>query len=197
MPDRRDRIVAATNELFRVHGYHGTSLSAISVTSGSTTGSIYHFFPGGKEELAVAVIESTGAVYRELFLAIAAEAAGVVSAYADFFAGAAAVLEESDYLDPCPIGTVAREVASTNERLRVAAEVAFTSWVDAAANHLVGGGVDAEEAHDLATLFVVTVEGCFVTSRTLRSTEPVHAAARLLVPLVDAAVTRAEQARTG
>ncbi len=196
MSGRRERIITATNELFRVHGYHGTSLSAISEASGATTGSIYHFFPGGKEGLAVAVIETTGAVYRELFLSIAADADGVVSAYADFFAGAAQLLEESDFLDPCPIGTVAREVASTNPALRVAAGAAFTSWIEAARDHLIGGGVDRDEASDLATLFVVTVEGCFVTCRTLRSTEPLLAASRLLVPLVDAAVSAAEQRRS-
>ena len=195
MSDRRDRIITATNELFRVHGYHGTSLSAISAASGATTGSIYHFFPGGKEELAVAVIETTGVIYRELFESIAAEAVGVASAYSDFFAGAAVLLEESDYLDPCPIGTVAREVASTSPALRAAAERAFTSWVDAATAHLVGGGIDEREALDLATLFVTTVEGCFVMCRTLRSTEPAHTAGRFLVPLVDAALPSAERRR--
>ncbi|MEZ5168034.1 MAG: TetR/AcrR family transcriptional regulator [Acidimicrobiales bacterium] len=74
MAATRDRIIVATNELFRRHGYHGTSLSQISEAADATTGSIYHFFPGGKEALAVAVITTTGAVYRELFESIAAEA---------------------------------------------------------------------------------------------------------------------------
>ena len=54
MVDTRDRIIVATNELFRVHGYNATSLSQISQASGATVGSIYHFFPGGKEALAAA-----------------------------------------------------------------------------------------------------------------------------------------------
>ena len=70
----RDRIMVATNELFRRHGYNGTSLSQISHASGATIGSIYHFFPGGKEALALAVIDATGDVYRELFESIVAEA---------------------------------------------------------------------------------------------------------------------------
>ena len=51
----------------------------------------------------------------------------------DFFDGAAAVLEETDYLDACPIGTVALEVASTNDRLRAATADVFDSWVAAVA----------------------------------------------------------------
>ena len=55
MADTRDRILVATNELFRRQGYNGTSLSQISEAANATIGSIYHFFPGGKEALAVAV----------------------------------------------------------------------------------------------------------------------------------------------
>ena len=67
MQETRDRIVTATTELFRRQGFHGTSLKQVAERSQSPTGSIYHFFPGGKEALAVAVIDSTGVAYRELF----------------------------------------------------------------------------------------------------------------------------------
>lgn len=113
MASTRDRIIVATNELFRRHGYNGTSLSQIS----------------------------DAAVYRELFEVIASEADNPAAAYVDFFAGAAAVLEESDFIDPCPIGTVAREVANTSEPLREAAERAFGSWIEAARDHLAGAGI--------------------------------------------------------
>ena len=85
-----DRIIVATNELFRRHGYNGTTLSQISEASAATIGSIYHFFPGGKEALGVAVVETTGAVYRELFESIVADADDPAAAYVDFFTGAAA-----------------------------------------------------------------------------------------------------------
>ncbi len=194
--DTRRRIITATNELFRRHGYHGTTLSQVSAAAPATIGSIYHFFPGGKEALAAAVIESTGAVYRELFEAIAAEADDVAAAFVDFFAGAADVLVESDFIDPCPIGTVAREVASTNELVRGAAEAAFDSWIRAATDTLVGAGIERPHAVDLATLFVTTTEGCFVLCRTKRSTEPLAAVARLVTPLVSSAVEQGHRAPT-
>jgi AcrR family transcriptional regulator len=187
MVDTRDRIIVATNELFRRHGYNGTTLTQISEASAATIGSIYHFFPGGKEALAVAVIEATGAVYRELFESIATEADEPAAAYVDFFNGAAAVLEESDFIDPCPIGTVAREVANTSEPLREAAKRAFDSWVDAAQAHLTSAGISSDVAGDLAIVFVATVEGTFVLSRTQRSTGPLIAAGRQLAALVERA----------
>ena len=196
MAATRDRIIVATNELFRRHGYNGTSLSQISRTSDATIGSIYHFFPGGKQALAAAVIHTTGAVYRELFESIAADAEDPVSAYRDFFIGAAAVLNKNDFIDPCPIGTVAREVANTSEVLRAAALAAFTSWIDSATRHLRRAGVPRPEAEELATLFVTTVEGMFVLARTQRSTAALLTSGRHLTSLVERAITDAARIRS-
>ncbi|MEZ5376175.1 MAG: TetR family transcriptional regulator C-terminal domain-containing protein [Acidimicrobiales bacterium] len=162
----------------------GTSLSQISEASHATIGSIYHFFPGGKEALAVAVVESTGAAYRELFEAIAGAASNPAQAYADFFAGAAAVLEETDFIDPCPIGGVAREVANTNEPMRLATAGVFDSWIDASARHLGEAGLPEARAAQLAQVFVATVEGAFVLSRAQRSTTALEAAGRTFSELV-------------
>ena len=58
--------MTAASELFRRQGYAATGLKAILAASDAPYGSLYHFFPGGKEELGVAVLHSGGAVYREL-----------------------------------------------------------------------------------------------------------------------------------
>lgn len=194
MVDTRDRIIVATNELFRRQGYNGTTLSQISKAAEATVGSIYHFFPGGKEALAVAVIESTGAIYCELFVSIVTQVADPAVAYAEFFAGAATVLEESGFIDPCPVGTVAREVANTSDPIRIAAKNAFNSWIEAASQHLVGAGVMPEDADRLAQVFVATVEGMFVLSRTQRSTAPLLSAGLVLSRLVDQAISEATTA---
>ncbi|MGH1492627.1 MAG: TetR/AcrR family transcriptional regulator [Acidimicrobiales bacterium] len=196
MASTGDRIIVATNELFRRHGYNGTSLSQISEASGATIGSIYHFFPGGKEALGVAVIDSTGEIYRQLFEAIVAEAPDPATAYSEFFTAAAVVLEESDFIDPCPIGGIAREVANTNEPLRIAARNAFDSWIAAAQDHLTAVGISSKNAQELAYVFVSTVEGTFVLSRTLRNTKPLTAAGRHLTEMVRQAINEETSSRT-
>lgn len=184
MDDTRQRILTATNELFRRHGYNATSLSKISEASGATIGSIYHFFSGGKEELAAAVIAETGDVYRELFEVLTAADPDVAVAFSGFFDAAAITLSESDYIDPCPIGTVAREVASTNDRLRQATDLVFRSWVDAARARLESGGLPPDLAGDHAASIVMMIEGGFVLSRAGRSPEPMHAAGRTVAALL-------------
>jgi len=54
-PDR-DQLLGIVAEVFREHGYEGASLSLIGEATGLGKGSLYHFFPGGKEEMARAVI---------------------------------------------------------------------------------------------------------------------------------------------
>ena len=184
----RDRIVTATAELFRRQGYNGTGLKQVTTAAGAPFGSLYHHFPGGKEELAEEVLRTSGAAYGALFELVADAAADPVSAITDFFDGAAAVLEETGYLDACPIGTVALEVASTNDRLRRATHDVFESWIAACAARLVDEGVEPERARELATALVAGVEGGFMLSRAARSPEPMRTTGRLLAELVSSAL---------
>lgn len=75
------------------------------------------------------------------------------------------MLEDSDFIDLCPIGTVAREVASTDEDLRLAAAGVFDSWVHTVARHLERDGIDPATARELAEVLVTTLEGGFLLAR--------------------------------
>lgn len=168
----RDRLIAATNELFRRRGYHGTSIQAVVEAADATIGSLYHFFPGGKSALAEATLRETGAAYGELFPLFLAEADSVPDAIVAFFDGAADTLVESNFLDPCPIGTVAREVASDDETLRTAAAAVFEQWMSGLQQILSDAGLDDVVAAEFASLIVCAIEGSFVVARTQR--EPAH-----------------------
>jgi AcrR family transcriptional regulator len=189
----RDRIIAATNELFRRHGYNGTSLKQVSIAAEAPTGSVYHFFPGGKTDLAQAVILETGASYQELFTMIAGAAADTASGVRDFFDGAAEVLEQSNFIDVCPIGSVAREVASTNEALRLASAQVFDGWIEAVSTLLEGAGLTSAEAADLAATVIAAVEGGFVLARAKRDAGIMRAIGQQMRALVETRV--AEVAR--
>jgi AcrR family transcriptional regulator len=181
----RDRILTATNELFRRHGFNGTSIKQITIAAQVPMGSLYHFFPAGKVQLAREAIETSGPAYEQLFEIIANEAADTPEAITNFFEGAAEVLEATDFIDICPIGTVAREVAWTNESLRVATATVFTSWINAVAARLEAAGVPVAEANGLATTIVASLEGGFMLARAARDTAPLLATGTAMRLLVD------------
>lgn len=186
--DTRDHIVQAATELFRRQGLNGTSIKQITEAAGATTGSVYHFFPDGKEQLAAEVIETSGAAYRDLFEMIADAAADPVAAVGDFFEGAALVLEETDFIDPCPIGTIAREVASTSETLRQSTTRVFDSWIAAAACRFERAGLADAHATELATCVVAAIEGGFVVARAARDATALRVVGRHMTRLVAASL---------
>ena len=151
-------------------------------------GSLYHFFPGGKEQLGAEVIRTSGALYLELFASIALQADDVPGAIGDFFAGAADTLVETDYADACPIATLALEVASTNEPLRQASAEVFESWIDGCTAYLSSAGIEPRQARALALSTLSLLEGAFVFCRAMRSTEPLQAAGASAVAAVRAAL---------
>lgn len=178
MSTTRMRILEASTELFRRQGMSGTGLKQIADVAKAPFGSIYHFFPGGKDDLAGETIRRAGGEYRDLVLAFFTGPDDLVTNVETAFTAAAAVLVETDYADACPIATVALEVASTNETLRQATAEVFTDWIEVGGRHLEQRGVPPEAARGLIIGFITSLEGAFVLARSLRSTEPLEVAGR-------------------
>jgi AcrR family transcriptional regulator len=183
--DTRSRILLATAELFRRQGFNGTSLKDITSLAGATTGSLYHFWPGGKNELTSEVLSTTGAAYGELFETVLSDADDLADGITAFFDGGAALLESTDFIDPCPIGTVAREVAGTHDALRSTALAVFEQWIATATTAFERAGIPPELARDLAGTLVMAIEGGFVVARTSRDTDQFRATGRQLRRLVE------------
>jgi AcrR family transcriptional regulator len=180
-PGTRDRIVFASAELFRRQGYAGTGLKQIVAAADAPFGSIYHFFPGGKEELGAETIRVGGRFFLMLAEGYLEQIEDPAEAIAEFFDGAAQTLLATDYADACPIATLALEVASTSEPLRVASAEAFDSWLEALSGRFHDVGLGEREAADLALAVLAALEGAFVLCRAKRSTEPLAAARDMAV----------------
>ena len=171
MAGTKDRILDSSAELFRRQGYTGTGVKQIVAEASAPFGSLYHFFPGGKEQLGEEAIRWSGDMYLQLFVTVVAEAPDIPTAVEEFFAGAAETLRETDYADACPIATVALEVANTNEPLRQATADVFDKWFEAATAYFAHAGIPVPRARELAIEMLCAMEGAFVFCRAMRSTE--------------------------
>ncbi len=178
--DTRERIVASTGELFRRQGMTGTGLKQIASAANAPFGSIYHFFPGGKSELAAEVIRSSGRLYGEHVMTIFDAYPDLLTAIDVAFAGAAHALADADYADACPIETIALEVASTDEPLRQVTAEVFDEWIEKGTQRLPAAELPEQVRRRLILGFLTALEGAFVLARTLRSPEPLVAAGRMV-----------------
>jgi AcrR family transcriptional regulator len=185
--DTKERILDSSGELFRRQGYMGTGVKQILTEAGAPFGSLYHFFPGGKSELGAETIRRSGFLYGLLLGEYAGPEVDLSSGIRAFFAGAAETLRETGYADACPIATVALEVSSANEELRRACAEVFEAWIAGGTERFVLAGIEPETARTLVIQMLAGLEGAFVLSRALRSTEPVMAAGEAAVAAIEAA----------
>jgi AcrR family transcriptional regulator len=195
MTNTRQRIVDTSAELLRRQGYVATGVKQIVTEAQAPFGSLYHHFPGGKEQLGAEAVRTSGALYAQLIPAIFDPAPDPPTAVRMFFAGAAEHLRETDYADACPIATVSLEVSSTSETMREACAEVFESWIEACVVRLVASGVSEGKSRELAIAMVAALEGAFVLARAARSTEALAVAGELTASAVEQALAEVTSAR--
>lgn len=76
----RERLMDAAARLMAHQGYGSTSVRSIAARAGLTTGAIYAQFPGGKEELFLAILASVEVEVRRFVADAMAGASGPVDA---------------------------------------------------------------------------------------------------------------------
>lgn len=165
-------------DLFRRRGYDGTGINLILRESGAPAGSLYFHFPGGKAELASEAVSAAGREIGrgiEYLLETSEDPAEAIGRVLDFLA---TDLRTSDFEHGCPVGTVALDVASEAEPVRLSCRAAFDEWAEIVATHLHAAGWDMASAQADALVVVALIEGALLLARARRDTEPLEAVAR-------------------
>ena len=179
-PKHRGAIVRAAATLFRRNGFAATGINEIAEVAGAPKGSLYHYFPDGKDQIAEAAIRFAGAGLVATLEKLEKEhdsAASMVRAYCKLLAG---WMAKSGFRDGCPISTTLLEAAPQSEALTVAGREAFDGWRAVIARALVRDGVGRAEAKRLATLTVSAIEGSLILARVEGSSAPIDDVAKSL-----------------
>ena len=186
----RAAMIDACGELLRQVGYRGASMGKMIAKSGAPRGSIYHHFPGGKDELVKEALLTTGARWRD-------HVAGLVEGEEDLGAmlratcrALAARLEESEFRDGCPVATVALEASTDVPAVREACAAHFHENEALIAEHISRRGVPGEQAAAFATLVLSTLEGALLLARVYQDSSVLLRTGDTLAALVDAASAR-------
>ena len=169
--ETRTRILDATIRLLRRQGYAATGIKQIVAEGEAPLGSMYHYFPGGKEQIAAEALARSGERIRQT-IASAGDAADLPAAIDNYFVVNAERLHDSNYQRGCPIATVALETASDNERIRQVCQDVFNGWQATLAQVFVDAGIAQGDADPLATFVLSSYEGALTMSRALRDVQP-------------------------
>lgn len=178
--DTADRLTDAVLLAVRRHGYAGTSMQDLLRDTGVSSSSMYHFFPGGKEQLVAEAVRRSGLTSAEL-IADVFERFEPETAIRRVFDAAATEMTRNDYELGCPIGVPATEAPVQSAAIRDAAAEVFEAWGDAYATGLRSGGVDDARADALGRSIVASYQGAVTLARATGTTQPYDDAAELLI----------------
>ncbi len=189
-PGTRERLIAAMSDALRRRGLHGTGLTELLAQAGAPKGVLYHHFPGGKTELAVAAIDDVVArMLRGLDILLASKMDPIV-AMRRWMAGATARLNDTGFESGCPLASVALETTPDDPVLRDALARAFATLRERIALALEQHGEPQDQARGIAALIVATYEGGLLQARVAQSTEPITQATETLLSLLAARTNR-------
>jgi len=184
MSSMREQIIETASTLLECQGFHGTGLNQIVKESGAPKGSLYHYFPAGKDEIAEAAIHHAGRTIAARITASLATTANPAQAVGDFVMEVADHVEASGYARGGPLTTIAMETATTNERLNLACRAAYGRLQDAFEAKLVQARLPKMQARQLATFITASIEGGITLCRTYHSGDPLRLVAEQLHQLI-------------
>jgi TetR/AcrR family transcriptional repressor of lmrAB and yxaGH operons len=150
--------------LLRDQGYTATGRAQLLADSGVSNGSLYHYFPGGMEQLAEAALEASGqAVSDALSEALngAPNAALGVNRFLEIAEGSVA----GDPCPGCPIAPTALESPIISPRLRATAARCFDQWESLIAARLRADGWPEDSIEETASAALSLIEGALLLAR--------------------------------
>jgi TetR/AcrR family transcriptional regulator, lmrAB and yxaGH operons repressor len=183
----RQTMIERTAVLLAKKGLQGASFSEILEASGAPRGSLYHHFPGGKDELVLAAIEHAGAQALGVLDRLSGKPAREVAEA--FLSLWRSVLARSDFSAGCAV--VAVTVAAESPDLRAQAAEILGSWREKLATLFVEGGIPKKKARAVAASLVAACEGAVILARAEHSFEPFDLVATEQLAMIEAAAKSA------
>jgi TetR/AcrR family transcriptional regulator, lmrAB and yxaGH operons repressor len=174
-------MVESAASLIGAHGVNSTSFAEVIAHSGAPRGSIYHHFPGGKQQLALDAIEWTSAqILAHIESCPASTPRGVLQWFIDLWRR---VVETSRGSSGCAVAGVAIDTAAGEEILGPV-RAAFESWTDALSERLEASGLNKQKARQIALTSVAAMEGALIICRAEGGAGPLNEIGDQLLRLV-------------
>jgi len=178
-------MVVSTALLVRERGARATSIDDVLAHSGAPRGSVYHHFPGGREQLLREAIDYAGE-----FVAMRIERATDALEMLDMLLqDYREQLLHSDFRAGCPVVAVAIEAGDPESDLDQHASAAFGRWQELLEQRLTAQGVGTSRATELAVLVIASIEGAIVMARAQRDAQPLDSVHRQLRTLLRAEIS--------
>ncbi len=180
MPSTRDLIIQAACTLLEKQGYPATSLDEIVKESGAPKGSLYYYFPDGKEQIVSEAVLYAGKILIERMRGELARYDNPMQALYEYIMRLAGKVEEKHFTAGNPLTIVAVEAAGASERISQACREVYAQIEAVLQEKLLCCGLSDSEAAERARLTLASLEGGIILSRVHRTADPLRSVANHL-----------------
>ncbi|MDX8031305.1 TetR/AcrR family transcriptional regulator [Lentzea sp. BCCO 10_0856] len=180
----KQRMLDSAVLLLRERGAAGVTVDAVLAHSGAPRGSVYHHFPGGRNEMVLGAVRQAGDYIATMVSESAAESdvRQMMDRLVAFWKRA---LTRTDYRAGCPVAAMAMDSRDLVPDAGDVVREIFTSWQTSLAKALAANGFAAQRAQRLATLVVSAIEGAIILCRAHRDLGPLDDVLVEIAPLLE------------
>ena len=166
----KDRLIRTAAQMFRRQGYNGVGLNDLLDAAQAPKGSLYHHFPNGKSDLAIAAATWASDGMLRLLAAAMDPAETLQDGFSNACHKLAKLFDLSDQNDGCPVASTMFD-GPENEAFRDHARHLFDGWIDEVEQHAIRfGATPADARADSEHLFML-LEGGWMLARARRDSD--------------------------
>jgi len=182
----RDRIVLAATRLFQQRGYHAVSTAEILDQARAPKGSMYHHFPLGKEQIAIAAVARIGGDVMALLRTLQADGSSLADTIRTMTDGMARWVRTSAWREGTMLASAAIGAVPDLPKLHAAICDAVEQWRDHLAGRLVDDGWSKPGARTMAHTILAGIEGAMILARIEQDERIITRVAATLARLIAA-----------
>lgn len=180
----RTKLVLAALDLLRRGGLSGAGINQVIDASRAPKGSVYHYFPGGKQQLVIEALREAERTVGEHCSNVFRDKARVAEKVRTLFTKTAAGLEANEFAKGCPVAAVTLDLERESHALRDVCREVFDRWMDVIAHGL--DDVPRDERRAVAQLILATLEGGLVLARARGAKAPLLESGNSLATVLEA-----------
>ncbi|WP_413376083.1 TetR/AcrR family transcriptional regulator [Alkalihalobacillus sp. 1P02AB] len=168
---QKEKLLITASRLFQAQGYHGTGVKQIIEESNFPKGSLYYYFPGGKEELAIEAVKMTAEYVSKKIEMGLNKYDEPLEAIQKLIIDMGQSFQKNRSIEGVPIASVALESSLISEPLNQACQNAYRTFQDLFTQKLINSGYGEKRARELGIVLNSMIEGAFLISFTTGNAE--------------------------
>jgi AcrR family transcriptional regulator len=168
----KDRLIHSAATLFRTRGYHGVGLADLLADAKAPKGSLYHHFPNGKSDLAMAAATWASDEMLRL-IATSFDGAQTFKDGATTLCFKLAKLFDITGWDTCPIAATLFE-GPDNEEFRDHASHIYEGWIAEVQDHAERLGLTGDAAQTKSEHLFMLIQGGWTLARARRNSDVIR-----------------------